>query len=85
MARRVLLGLGSNLGDRRRLLRDAVESLPVGACDPEPDSGQGDTEAASDLAERGAPADGGDHITTALLGSAFLPSGPRVREVLSSY
>jgi len=28
MARRVLLGLGSNLGDRRRLLRDAVDSLP---------------------------------------------------------
>jgi 2-amino-4-hydroxy-6-hydroxymethyldihydropteridine diphosphokinase len=28
MARRVLLGLGSNLGDRRRLLKDAVESLP---------------------------------------------------------
>jgi 2-amino-4-hydroxy-6-hydroxymethyldihydropteridine diphosphokinase len=24
----VLLGLGSNLGDRRRLLRDAVDSLP---------------------------------------------------------
>ena len=28
MARRVLLGLGSNLGDRRRLLRDAIDSLP---------------------------------------------------------
>src|SRR2546423_6574178 len=28
MARRVLLGLGSNLGDRRRLLKDAVDSLP---------------------------------------------------------
>jgi 2-amino-4-hydroxy-6-hydroxymethyldihydropteridine diphosphokinase len=28
MARRVLLGLGSNLGDRRRLLNDAVDSLP---------------------------------------------------------
>ena len=28
MARRVLLGLGSNLGDRRRLLTDAVDSLP---------------------------------------------------------
>ena len=27
-SRRVLLGLGSNLGDRRRLLRDAVDSLP---------------------------------------------------------
>ena len=26
--RRVLLGLGSNLGDRRRHLRDAVDSLP---------------------------------------------------------
>jgi 2-amino-4-hydroxy-6-hydroxymethyldihydropteridine diphosphokinase len=26
--RRVLLGLGSNLGDRRRLLREAVDSLP---------------------------------------------------------
>ena len=29
MTRRVLLGLGSNLGDRRRLLRDAVDSLPA--------------------------------------------------------
>jgi 2-amino-4-hydroxy-6-hydroxymethyldihydropteridine diphosphokinase len=28
MGRRVLLGLGSNLGERRRLLRDAVDSLP---------------------------------------------------------
>jgi 2-amino-4-hydroxy-6-hydroxymethyldihydropteridine diphosphokinase len=28
MSRRVLLGLGSNLGDRRRLLRDAIDSLP---------------------------------------------------------
>ena len=28
MARRVLLSLGSNLGDRRRLLKDAVDSLP---------------------------------------------------------
>jgi 2-amino-4-hydroxy-6-hydroxymethyldihydropteridine diphosphokinase len=28
MSRRVLLGLGSNLGDRRRLLKDAVDSLP---------------------------------------------------------
>lgn len=28
MARRVLLGLGSNLGDRRRLLKDAIDSLP---------------------------------------------------------
>jgi 2-amino-4-hydroxy-6-hydroxymethyldihydropteridine diphosphokinase len=28
MGRRVLLGLGSNLGDRRRLLNDAVDSLP---------------------------------------------------------
>ncbi|MEY2433043.1 MAG: 2-amino-4-hydroxy-6-hydroxymethyldihydropteridine diphosphokinase [Acidimicrobiaceae bacterium] len=28
MHRRVLLGLGSNLGDRRRLLKDAVDSLP---------------------------------------------------------
>jgi 2-amino-4-hydroxy-6-hydroxymethyldihydropteridine diphosphokinase len=28
MGRRVLLGLGSNLGDRRRYLRDAVDSLP---------------------------------------------------------
>ena len=28
MGRRVLLGLGSNLGDRRRLLKDAVDSLP---------------------------------------------------------
>jgi len=27
-ARRVLLGLGSNLGDRRRLLKDALDSLP---------------------------------------------------------
>ncbi|HEX2381304.1 MAG TPA: 2-amino-4-hydroxy-6-hydroxymethyldihydropteridine diphosphokinase [Acidimicrobiales bacterium] len=26
--RRVLLGLGSNLGDRRRTLREAIESLP---------------------------------------------------------
>lgn len=26
--RRVLLGLGSNLGERRRILRDAVDSLP---------------------------------------------------------
>jgi 2-amino-4-hydroxy-6-hydroxymethyldihydropteridine diphosphokinase len=26
--RRVLLGLGSNVGDRRRFLRDAIESLP---------------------------------------------------------
>ena len=26
--RRVLLGLGSNLGDRRRILREAVDSLP---------------------------------------------------------
>ena len=26
--RRVLLGLGSNLGDRRRILRDAIDSLP---------------------------------------------------------
>ena len=29
MSRRVLLGLGSNLGERRRLLRDAVDSLPA--------------------------------------------------------
>ena len=28
MARRVLLGLGSNLGDRRRYLKDAIDSLP---------------------------------------------------------
>jgi 2-amino-4-hydroxy-6-hydroxymethyldihydropteridine diphosphokinase len=28
MSRRVLLGLGSNLGDRRRYLREAVETLP---------------------------------------------------------
>jgi 2-amino-4-hydroxy-6-hydroxymethyldihydropteridine diphosphokinase len=28
MGRRVLLGLGSNLGDRRRLLKDAIDSLP---------------------------------------------------------
>ena len=28
MSRRVLLALGSNLGDRRRLLREAVDSLP---------------------------------------------------------
>lgn len=28
MARRVLLGVGSNLGERRRLLKDAVDSLP---------------------------------------------------------
>ncbi|HEV3226231.1 MAG TPA: 2-amino-4-hydroxy-6-hydroxymethyldihydropteridine diphosphokinase [Acidimicrobiales bacterium] len=28
MSRRVLLGLGSNLGERRRVLREAVESLP---------------------------------------------------------
>jgi len=28
VARRVLLALGSNLGDRRRLLRDAIDSLP---------------------------------------------------------
>ena len=28
MTRRVLLGLGSNLGDRRRILREAVDSLP---------------------------------------------------------
>jgi 2-amino-4-hydroxy-6-hydroxymethyldihydropteridine diphosphokinase len=28
MKRRVLLGLGSNLGDRRRSLREAVDSLP---------------------------------------------------------
>ncbi len=27
--RRVLLALGSNLGDRRRALRDAIDSLPV--------------------------------------------------------
>lgn len=27
-SRRVVLGLGSNLGDRRRYLRDAVDSLP---------------------------------------------------------
>ena len=28
MKRRVLLGLGSNLGERRRILKDAVDSLP---------------------------------------------------------
>ena len=28
MKRRVLLGLGSNLGQRRRILKEAVESLP---------------------------------------------------------
>ena len=28
MSRRVLLGLGSNLGDRRRILKEAVDSLP---------------------------------------------------------
>ena len=28
MLRRVVLGLGSNLGDRRRNLREAIESLP---------------------------------------------------------
>jgi len=28
LTRRVLLGLGSNLGERRRILKDAVDSLP---------------------------------------------------------
>ena len=28
MTRRVLLGLGSNLGERRRILKEAVDSLP---------------------------------------------------------
>lgn len=45
-SRRVLLGLGSNLGDRRRLLRDAVESLPgvvavSGVYETEPIGGPG--------------------------------------------
>lgn len=45
-SRRVLLGLGSNLGDRRRLLREAVESLPgvvavSGVYETEPIGGPG--------------------------------------------
>jgi hypothetical protein len=52
----------------------AIEPLAVGACDPEPDGGQGDAEASCDLAEGDAPSDGGDDLTTTILGSVF---GPR--------
>lgn len=62
--RRVLLGLGSNLGDRRRLLREAVESLPgviavSGVYETDPIGGPGDQDSYLNIAvaiETDAPA-----------------------------
>lgn len=64
LPRRVLLGLGSNLGDRRRLLREAVESLPgvvavSGVYETEPIGGPGGQDAYLNIAvaiETAAPA-----------------------------
>jgi hypothetical protein len=64
---------------------DPIEAASFGPRDPEPDGGQGDAEAACDLAEGSAAAGGGDHLTTTILDSVLGPSEPRTRSGLSSY